>query len=187
MSNTKKIIIAGGAATTLVLIALGLGIYFLFTAWFGLPIGYAGPDQPIAFPHTKHAGATEDGGLGLDCTFCHRNVEIGAAATIPAVQACMYCHAGIVGSTQTAQTEISKIRTAYENENPIDWARVHRLPDHVQFWHAPHIKAGFECSQCHGDVASMTKVKQVEPLKMDYCVDCHRANNAPADCTTCHY
>ena len=99
----------------------------------------------------------------------------------------MYCHAGVVGSNSSAQTEIQKLRTAYENENPIDWARVHRLPDHVQFWHAPHINAGFECSQCHGDVANMTKVKQVEPLKMDYCVDCHRANNAPADCTTCLY
>ena len=196
------------------LVSLGVvgGLIFLVgSAWFGLPVGAQGPDQPIAYPHTVHAGAIEDGGLGLDCTFCHRNVARGAAATIPSVQQCMFCHTTVDGTTDTAKQEIDILQEAFANNQPINWTRVHRLPDHVEFVHDAHIRfltdnpgeivnatnltisldgtvnASQTCSTCHGDVENMVKVKQVRALKMGDCVDCHRQYQAPTDCAICHY
>lgn len=171
-----------------------LVLVFVMTAWFGQPVIFGnddGPDQPIAYPHTIHAG-TQPGQLGLDCTFCHRNVTKGAAATIPAVGLCLTCHKTVGDGND----EIEKLRAIAEAGDAIHWVRVHRVPDHVHFVHEAHISFFSErdgilpsavCSTCHGDVASMTKVSQVKPLKMSDCVDCHRDNGAPTDCTTCHY
>ena len=169
----------------------GVGSDFCISAWLGRPVvfGYSeGPDQPIAFPHPTHV---ED--LGMDCTFCHRNVTEGAAATIPSAGLCLTCHQ-VVGDDLP---EIEKLREmVVENERPIDWVRVHRVPDHVHFVHEAHIKFFSErdgiaetavCATCHGDVGSMEKVEQVRDLKMGDCVNCHRDNGAPTDCTTCHY
>tara|TARA_B100001013_G_C24597931_1_gene437575 strand:+ start:623 stop:1216 length:594 start_codon:yes stop_codon:yes gene_type:complete len=177
------------------LLIAGVAVFFLFNAWFGLPVGAQAPDQPIDYPHTTHAGSVEYGGLGLDCTFCHRNVAEGAAATVPSVQQCMFCHKQITGTSDKAKTEISKLRELSDSGQPVNWKRVHRLPDHVEFVHDAHIRYFSEkngvstsevCSTCHGDVASMVKVKQVRALKMGDCVDCHRKYSAPTDCTTCH-
>jgi hypothetical protein len=177
------------------LLIAGVAVFFLFNAWFGLPVGAQAPDQPIDYPHTTHAGSVENGGLGLDCTFCHRNVAEGAAATVPSVQQCMFCHKQITGTSDKAKVEISKLRELSESGQPVNWKRVHRLPDHVEFVHDAHIRYFSEkngvstsevCSTCHGDVGSMVKVKQVRALKMGDCVDCHREYSAPTDCTTCH-
>ena len=169
---------------------VAIGLTFLISAWLGTPVIFGfneGPDQPIAFPHTVHVQQ-----LGLDCVFCHRNVTKGAAATIPAAALCMTCHM-TVGDDKP---EIEKLRTMFEEGRAIDWVRVHRVPDFVQFVHESHIRFFSEqngiapsavCSTCHGDVGGMTKVKQVRDLKMGDCVDCHRDNGAPTDCTTCHY
>lgn len=181
------------------LATLGVAAFFVGNAWFGLALGYQGPEQPIDFPHTVHAGAVEDGGIGLDCTFCHRNVALGAAATVPAVEQCMFCHSQITGEgsdSATAATEIGLLLAAAEAGEPITWERVHRLPDHVQFVHDAHIRFFSErdniapsavCSTCHGAVETMTVVEQVRVLKMGDCVDCHRENSAPTDCAICHY
>ena len=181
----------GGLVTAVVVV---IGLTWVVSAWFGTPIIFGsdeGPDQPIDFPHTTHV---QD--LGLDCTFCHREVTKSAQATIPAVGLCMTCHQAVAGSTESAQAEIKKLRDAFSDGDAIDWLRVHRVPDHVHFVHEAHIKffserdgveASAVCSTCHGDVASMEKVRQVRTLKMSDCVDCHRDNNAPTDCTTCHY
>ena len=171
---------------------LSVGVLVLVvSAWLGRPLDPFGiddgPDQPIAFPHTVHV---QD--LGLDCTFCHRNVTKAAAATIPATGLCMTCHQ-VVGDDNP---EVEKLRDTFAAGRPIDWVRVHRLPDHVRFVHEAHIRFFSEkdnvapsavCSTCHGDVASMVKVKQVRSLKMGDCVNCHRDWEAPTDCTTCHY
>lgn len=145
-----------------------------------------GPKQPIAFMHTVHAEQND-----IDCVFCHRTVETGAEASVPAVEQCMFCHNVINGENPKVTdpfyvAEIAKLQAHAENNEPIDWVRVHVMPDHVRFVHAAHIKAGFECATCHGDVGSMERVKQVRSLNMGDCVACHRENNAPTDCTICH-
>jgi hypothetical protein len=180
-----------GVITLGFLVVAALALTFVISAWLGRPVifGYSeGPDQPIAFPHPTHV---ED--LGMDCTFCHRNVTEGAAATIPSAGLCLTCHQ-VVGDDLP---EIEKLREmVVENERPIDWVRVHRVPDHVHFVHEAHIRFFSErdgiaetavCATCHGDVGSMEKVEQVRALKMGDCVNCHRDNGAPTDCTTCHY
>ena len=177
----------GGVAGLVIVVAIAT---FVISAWLGLPLDAFGvndgPDQPIAFPHPTHV---ED--LGLDCTFCHRNVTEGAAATIPAVGLCMSCHL-TVGDDKP---EVEKLRNFHTSGIPVNWVRVHRVPDHVNFVHEPHIRHFSEqyggpsgtCQVCHGDVGSMVKVRQVRSLKMGDCVNCHRDNEAPTDCTTCHY
>ncbi len=179
----------------IVSVFLLLVVIYLVWSWWSRPpfavFGYgAPPDQPIAFTHKTHAGA-----LGIDCQFCHRNVTDSKSvgeAMIPSVEQCTFCHK-IVGTSATSQAdpekkaEIAKVMAAFNNNEPINWNRVHRLPDHVQFFHQPHIQAGLPCSTCHGDVASMTTMRQVRTLKMRDCVDCHRNNGAPTDCVTCHY
>ena len=180
-----------GVITLAFLVVAALALTFVISAWLGRPVvfGYSeGPDQPIAFPHPTHV---ED--LGMDCTFCHRNVTEGAAATIPSAGLCLTCHQ-VIGDDLP---EVEKLREmVVENERPIDWVRVHRVPDHVHFVHEAHIKFFSErdviaetavCATCHGDVGSMEKVEQVRALKMGDCVNCHRDNGAPTDCTTCHY
>ena len=166
-----------------------LAIVFLTRAAFTTPFQVfgmgSGPDQPIAFPHDVHVQT-----VGIECTFCHRTGTTGEAAGIPALEQCMFCHKDL-GDSQFIKEgfseELAKLQHAFATGTPIDWERVHRLPDHVQFVHEAHIRAGLDCSTCHGDVGSMKKVEQVRDLKMGDCVDCHRANNAPTDCVTCHY
>ncbi|MBI4233181.1 MAG: cytochrome c3 family protein [Chloroflexi bacterium] len=147
----------------------------------------AAPQQPIAFPHPVHVQQA-----GIQCEFCHRNVTKGAAATVPAMEQCMSCHQ-VIG---TGLREVEKLRAYAQQGDPINWVRVHRLPDHVRFVHEPHIRVLGErmgvtpsqvCSTCHGQVETMLRVQQVRPLKMGDCVNCHRANNAPTDCVICHY
>lgn len=183
-----------GAGGLITLVAVLVVLTWVLSAWFETPVIFSsdeGPEQPIDFPHTTHVQE-----LGLDCVFCHREVETSAQASIPAVALCMTCHQAVDGSDEDAMAEIRKIREAYEEGDPIEWVRVHRVPDHVHFVHEAHIKYFSErdgveptavCSTCHGDVASMDKVRQVRSLKMSDCVECHRDNGAPTDCTTCHY
>ena len=173
-------------------LVLAFVAYFFVQAWWAQPpavLGFGdGPTQPIAFPHTVHVTTA-----GLDCQFCHRTVSTEEAAGVPAVAQCQFCHdfgriTGTESSSPTAEAELTKlIGDPLEGPAPVNWIRVHRLPDHVQFVHAPHIQQGFPCSTCHGDIASMEVVEQVRNLKMRDCVDCHRDNDAPTDCTTCHY
>ena len=93
----------------LALSAVGLGltsivgfvVVVLLISWFSNPpfgLGNA-PHQPVAFPHTIHAGSPADGNMGIQCEFCHRNVTKGAAATVPAVEQCLFCHKEVTGAT----------------------------------------------------------------------------------------
>ena len=206
MPNRKMIplMVAGGVVT----VVLGFVIIVLLISWFSNPpfgLGNA-PAQPVAFPHTVHVAENN-----IQCEFCHRNVTKGKAATVPAVETCLFCHKDIGGGSVTAQEEIDKVRTAFDTDTPIDWERVHRLPDHVRFIHESHImyftddeipvKYGINgeeltqthdvaqtCTICHGDVGNKVEVqpKTGQSLKMGTCLDCHRVNDAPTDCTTCH-
>jgi mono/diheme cytochrome c family protein len=137
--------------------------------------GYT-PTQPIKYSHKLHAGAVEDGGMAIDCKYCHVGVEKGKQAGIPTVNICMNCHKA-VGETVngTGKEEIAKIRAAYESGKPVEWVRIHNLPDHVYFSHAQHVKAGkLECQTCHGEIQKMEVVSQHAPLSMGWCINCHR-------------
>jgi mono/diheme cytochrome c family protein len=71
----------------------------------------------------------------------------------------------------------SSLKTEYKDkvQGPIQWKRLHNLPDHVYFNHAQHVAVGkVECQKCHGPVEKMAVVKQYAPLSMGWCINCHR-------------
>jgi cytochrome c2 len=128
------------------------------------------PDQPIKFSHKIHAGDNK-----IDCKYCHVTAEESIHAGIPSVQLCMNCHNVVKEGTNTGKEEIAKIYQALETGKPIEWIKVHNLQDHVFFSHAQHVSVGkIDCEQCHGDVASMDRIRQVESLGMGWCIECHR-------------
>jgi hypothetical protein len=87
----------------------------------------------------------------------------------------MNCHVLIVEGTKSGKFEISKIAAAQESMTPIEWIKVHNLPDHVFFSHAQHVGAGkLDCAECHGLVEEMDIVRQDNTLSMGWCLDCHR-------------
>ena len=135
-------------------------------------------EQPIAFSHAHHV--TES---GIECQFCHAYARRGPVAGIPPVQTCAGCHEVVLNE----EPEILKVLDYWENEEPIPWVRVHNLPDYVRFSHKPHIRAGVNCADCHGDVGSMEAAVQVESLSMGWCVTCHEEQDANKDCLVCHY
>lgn len=131
----------------------------------GVQQGYA-PKQPIAFSHKLHAGQYE-----IDCNYCHTGVNRGKSAHIPSANICMNCH----GVIKKESPEIQKIYTSIENNQPIEWVRVHNLPDLAYFNHAQHVNVGgLECENCHGEIAKMEVVQQRSSLTMGWCIDCHR-------------
>ena len=160
------------------LAAIILFITVVFPRVFGNPVLAAAATQPIDFQHRIHVQ-----GAGIDCGFCHRLASTSATAGYPDVQQCMFCHVAV----GQGQDEIEKLRQAWVSQTPIDWVRVHRMPDHVHFVHEAHIRAGFTCATCHGDVGSMGVATQVRALNMGDCVNCHKENNAPTECATCHF
>lgn len=141
----------------------------------GVQQGYA-PKQPIAFSHKIHAGQYE-----IDCKYCHTGVMKGKSATIPTVNICWNCHNQIRKGTVTGEGEIAKIVKAYETNTPIEWVRIHNLPDLAYFNHAQHVNVGGqECQTCHGPVETMDVVRQHSLLTMGWCIDCHRKTDVNA-------
>lgn len=140
------------------------------------------PEQPIDFRHPVHIEQDQ-----LDCQYCHYSVARSAQAGIPAVGTCMGCHRFIKGSTQEFQQEIERLTGFWADSTAVPWVRVHRVPEFVQFAHKPHVRAGVDCAECHGDVGAMDRVQRVAPLTMGWCLECHIESEAPQDCAVCHY
>ena len=135
----------------------------------GLSQNYA-PDQPIKFSHKIHGKENK-----IDCLFCHNSPEFSRESGIPTTNICMICHNKIKTGVMTGQFEINKIRKSFENKKPIEWVKVHNLPDHVFFSHAQHVSVGkIECRTCHGDIEEMHITRQYATLSMGWCVKCHR-------------
>jgi mono/diheme cytochrome c family protein len=161
-----------------IFVAVGLktGIDGLFT--IGVQQGYM-PTQPIAYSHELHAGQYE-----IDCNYCHTGVRKSKSANIPSANICMNCHVAI----KTESKEIQKIYAAIdydpetgeygEDIQPIEWVRVHNLPDLAYFNHSQHVKVGgLECETCHGPIKEMEVVYQYSNLTMGWCINCHRETN----------
>jgi len=152
-----------------------LFVVLVVSFWFSpkhTDVGYQ-PYQPIPYSHKLHAGS-----LGMDCRYCHRNVEEGATASIPDADTCYGCHK--VVKKDSVQLEL--LRAAFtgdgRDDHPIEWVKVHLLPDYAYFNHAVHISANVGCASCHGRVDQMEIVRQVEPLSMGWCLECHRDPSA---------
>jgi len=138
-----------------------------FDGMYGIGVhqGYA-PKQPIAFSHKLHAGE-----MKINCAYCHTGVYKGKQSGIPSANICMNCHNAI----KRESPEIQKIYTAIETNKPIEWVRVHNLPDLAYFNHAQHTNVGgLECKNCHGEIEKMEVVQQRSSLTMGWCIDCHR-------------
>jgi cytochrome c2 len=156
------------------------------------------PKQPIYFSHKVHPGANQ-----INCQYCHVGVYQGKQATIPSVNICMNCHMAISeytgakildpdGKEINGTAEIQKLYkyAGYEpgkpwdanKAKPIEWARIHNLPDHVYFNHAQHVNAGkVQCQTCHGEITGMDEVYQFAPLSMGWCLNCHRSTKVQFD------
>ncbi len=161
-------------------IAIKLVIDGLYSV--GIQQGYQ-PKQPIAFSHALHAGQYE-----VQCQYCHTGVMKGKSANIPSANICMNCHQQI----KTESPEIQKIYAAIDfdpdtqtygnNKKPIEWVRIHNLPDLAYFNHAQHVNVGgIECQTCHGPIEEMEVVYQYSKLTMGWCINCHRETQVNAE------
>lgn len=171
--TNQFVIVAGLAAMTGGAYAIVVGAYL--TAPTTTNVGYS-PKQPVPFSHKIHAGQ-----LKMDCRYCHTTVDKAAHAAIPATQTCTNCHSaanpdGSVANSaiHTNSLKLLPIRESQATGKPIEWERVHDLPDYVYFNHAAHVNRGVSCVSCHGRVDKMEQVYQAEPLTMSWCLDCHR-------------
>jgi mono/diheme cytochrome c family protein len=145
----------------------------------GVHQGYQ-PDQPIKFSHKLHVGQNK-----IDCRYCHSGAEKSKNAGIPSSNLCMNCHKYVQQGPKYGTTEIAKIYNAIGwdpaqgkytgQENPVEWVRIHNLPDLAYFNHSQHVKVGqVACETCHGPVGEMEEMYQFSPLTMGWCINCHR-------------
>ena len=158
----------------LVLAVLGAGAWAFFDTFSN--VGYA-PKQPVAFSHKLHAGTRK-----IPCLYCHSNAERSRHATVPAMNVCMNCH----NVARTDRPAIQQITALYQADKPVEWVRVHRVPDYVYFSHRWHVAKEIACQTCHGQVQEMDVIQQVATLKMGFCISCHRQKGASQECNTCH-
>jgi hypothetical protein len=143
-----------------------LGCVVATLHWSGYNTGQAiFVDQPIQFSHAHHVG-----GMGIDCRYCHTSVEESAFANIPPTKTCMNCHSQIWNTAPI----LEPVRASFRDDKPLQWRRVHDLPDFVYFNHSIHVKKGVGCATCHGQVDRMPLMYQEATLMMSWCLDCHR-------------
>jgi len=120
--------------------------------------------QPTAFSHKHHVG-----GEGFDCRYCHTSVETSAFAGVPPTKTCMNCHSQIWANSPA----LEPVRESFKTGKPMEWTRVHDLPEFVYFNHSIHVNKGVGCSTCHGRVDQMPLTWQESSLQMNWCVNCH--------------
>jgi len=153
------LVAAAGAMLLVLVVALG----FVHSGWATRQDEVVA--QPVPFSHKHHVG-----GLGLDCRYCHTDVEQTASAGFPSTHTCMTCHSQI----WTNAGMLAPVRESFATDQAIRWNRVHRLPDYVYFDHSIHVAKGIGCTTCHGAVDDMPLARQAAPLTMQWCIACHR-------------
>jgi hypothetical protein len=160
-ANLLPLLTLGASAFGFVIVVFLVWYYFSpeFT-----DVGYR-PEQPVEFSHEFHAGQ-----LDMDCRYCHNWVEEASHSNVPATQTCMNCHNQI----KTESPKLAPVRESWADDVPIQWVKVHHLPDYARFSHASHVDAGVGCETCHGRIDQMEVVAQSEPLSMGWCLECHR-------------
>jgi hypothetical protein len=108
--------------------------------------------------------------MGMDCRYCHVNVERSTVASVPPTQVCMNCHSAVKKDSPL----LKPVRDSWESGNPVPWIRIHKTPDFAYFPHNRHVTRGVGCVECHGRIDQMIRVQQSQPLSMGWCLDCHR-------------
>ncbi|NQW30072.1 MAG: cytochrome c3 family protein [Ignavibacteria bacterium] len=158
-----KAVKVGGAVAGATGAAIFLIVYF--SMWNdNADVGYR-PQQPVPFSHKMHVGT-----LQISCQYCHAGVESSAHSPIPSTQTCMNCHTLV----KAESPKLKVVRESFESGQPIEWVRIHKLPDYAHFNHSRHIRAQIDCKSCHGPIEEMGVVSQFKPLSMGWCIDCHR-------------
>ena len=161
--------------------------------------------QPIAFNHKIHASTVEEGGLGMDCQYCHSNARQSKHGGVPSSQVCNGCHqyVSIEGRSEEGTKALTQVKDYWTKGEPIPWVKVHDLPDFVHFNHSRHVKGGVQCTECHADMTKETVAVRAASMTMTmgWCLDCHSGHpsvdtnygvNAELrraelkDCYTCH-
>lgn len=138
---------------------------------------HAPPAQPVAFSHKLHVG------FGLQCTQCHENPAGSNKISLPPVNACMTCHVAV----DKDQPDIKKLAGYAASEQAIPWVRIYPLTAGIHFNHEPHLKAGVQCTNCHGPVGEQPAMSELTAVaSMATCISCHQAGKAPTGCATCH-
>ena len=155
------------AVAILLLLVVGITLAAVFPSASNQ--GYF-PEQPIPFSHKLHAGTNK-----IACQYCHVGVEKSRHASIPALNVCMNCHIVV----KPTSPYIQRIKKAYDEGKPIEWQRIHELPDFVYFPHKRHVAKGVSCETCHGNIKEMDRVYQAQPLTMGWCIECHRGQTTP--------
>ncbi len=122
-------------------------------------------EQPVPFSHKHHVGD-----VGLDCRYCHTSVEDSSFAGVPPTKTCMNCHSQLF----TESAMLQPVRDSFATGEPLQWTRVHDLPDYVYFNHSIHIHKGIGCVKCHGPVNEMPLMWREASLHMHWCLECHR-------------
>ncbi len=175
-----------------ILVLFCFGGYTTINAAMGLGRmnGYQ-PEQPIYYSHKVHAGTNQ-----ISCLYCHGGAQDSKHSNVPSVNTCMNCHMAIKeykgdpivredGSAVNGTAEIQKLysyagwnpdKKVYDQPGkPIEWVKIHNLPDHVYFNHSQHVKVGKQnCQTCHGNIQEMGEVAQYSDLSMGWCINCHR-------------
>jgi NAD-dependent SIR2 family protein deacetylase len=121
--------------------------------------------QPVPFSHQHHVS-----GAGIDCRYCHTTVETSAFAGMPSTEICMTCHTQIWSDSPL----LKPVRASFKTGHPLEWTRVHNLPRFTYFDHSIHLHKGIGCATCHGQVDQMSLTYAVNPMYMEWCLDCHR-------------
>lgn len=174
--------------------------------WIGVYKGYK-PEQPIYFSHKIHAGENK-----IDCQLCHSSAKYGKVSEIPSMNVCMNCHRTI-SEYNGKYLEPGKDKAFYDGEiqkiyaatgwdpakqqytgktQPVEWTRIHNMPDFVYFNHSQHVVAGEQaiinsfnkknpnnkidvvCKACHGKIDTMNVVQMANDFTMGWCIECHR-------------
>src|SRR6185436_9072867 len=143
--------------------AVTAGVWYYFTPKY-TRVGYQ-PIQPVAFSHAIHAGQ-----LGMDCRYCHTDVEKSWFSNIPAASTCMNCHSQVLKD----DPRLALVRESAATGKPIPWVQIHKLPDFAYFNHSVHVNRGISCVECHGRIDQMDEVYHAKPFSMAFCLECHR-------------
>jgi hypothetical protein len=174
-TNAVPAAVLAGLTFTGIGVAAGVWYYFTPEYW---RVGYE-PEQPVAFSHARHAGE-----LGIDCRYCHSNIERSGHANVPDTATCMNCHTGdgdeaffkpTVWERHKENISLVRLRESWASGEPVQWKRVHKVPDYAHFDHSVHLNAGVSCYACHGRVDRLKEVRQEHSMSMGWCLECHRS------------